>query len=155
MANNDFFTVVNFIKDRLLANTNVNTVVFATLQQKDFQEKNIYPIVHINPISAPITSSAVNYFTFEIGCFDQRDMSNDIATDKWDGQDDLQDNLNITYVILNDLINYLRNQNNDSLIELESTTDLTPLLLNDLNVLDGWIVNITLTIPNNTFCETI
>jgi len=145
---NAFYLVTDFIRKRLSENPNVNTVVFARTDEKDLYKKNIYPIAHINPIEAPFTSSKVNTFSFEVGVFDQRDISNDLVIDKFEGNDNVQDNLNITYMILDDLVRYVRDYNNDLNIELASVTAAKPLLFTDINILDGWVITITLKIPN-------
>ena len=145
---NQFYLVVDFLRQRLENNPNVNTVVFSRTDEKDLYKKSIYPLVQINPTSAPMTSSQVSYFSFEIACLDQRDISKSITTDKFDGNDNIQDNLNITYTILNDLVSWLRLQNNNNYIELESVSDATPIIFNDYNLLDGWFITLTLKIPN-------
>lgn len=146
---NQFYLVVDFLRHRLENNPNNNTVIFGRTNEKDLYKKSIYPLTHINPVSAPMTSSQVSYFSFEIACLDQRDISKSITTDKFEGNDNFQDNLNITYTILNDLVNYIRIQNNNYNIEIESVSDATPIIFNDYNLLDGWFITITLKIPNN------
>ena len=146
---NAFYLVVDFLRSRLEDNPNNNTVVFGRTEDKDLYKKSIYPLTHINPVSAPMSSSQVSYFSFEIACLDQRDISKSVATDKFEGNDNLQDNLNITYTILNDLVNYIRLQNNNYNIEIESISDASPIIFNDYNLLDGWFISITLKIPNN------
>lgn len=146
---NQFYLVVDLLRERLQNNPNVNTVVFSRTDEKDLYKKSIYPLVQINPISAPMNSSQVSYFSFEIAALDQRDISKSITTDKFEGNDNIQDNLNITYTILNDLVSWLRLQNNNNYIELDSVSDATPILFSDFNLLDGWFLTITLKIPNN------
>ena len=146
---NAFYLVVDFLRNRLESNPNNNTVVFGRTEDRDLYKKSIYPLTHINPVSAPMSSSQVSYFSFEIACLDQRDISKSVATDKFEGNDNLQDNLNITYTILNDLVNYIRLQNNNYSIEIESVSDAQPIIFNDYNLLDGWFISLTLKIPNN------
>ena len=146
---NAFYLVVDFLRSRLEDNPNNNTVVFGRTEDKDLYKKSIYPLTHINPVSAPMSSSQVSYFSFEIACLDQRDISKSIPTDKFEGNDNLQDNLNITYTILNDLVNYIRLQNNNYNIEIENISDASPIIFNDYSLLDGWFISITLKIPNN------
>lgn len=146
---NQFYLVVDLIKERLINNVNCNTVVFGATDDKDLYKKSIYPLAHINPTSAPMSSSQVSYFTFEIACLDQRDISKAPVLDKFDGNDNIQDNLNITYTILNDLVTWLRLQNNDYGVELDSVGDASPIIFKDHNTLDGWFITLTLKIKNN------
>jgi hypothetical protein len=146
---NAFYLVVDFLRSRLEDNPNNNTVIFGRTEDKDLYKKSIYPLTHINPVSAPMSSSQVSYFSFEIACLDQRDISKSVTNDKFEGNDNLQDNLNITYTILNDLINYIRLQNNNYNIEIEDVSDASPIVFSDFNLLDGWFITLTLKIPNN------
>ena len=146
---NQFYLVVDLLKERLQNNVNCNTVVFGKTEDKDLYKKSIYPLAHINPTSAPMNSSQVSYFTFEVACLDQRDISKAPVLDKFDGNDNIQDNLNITYTILNDLVTWLRLQNNSSGIELDSVGDASPIIFNDHNILDGWFITLTLKIKNS------
>lgn len=145
---NQFYLVVDLIKERLQNNPNCNTVVFARTEDKDLYKKSIYPFVHINPVPATMNSQ-VSSFTFEIGALDQRDISKSTILDKFEGNDNLQDNLNITFTILNDLVGWLRSQNNEYMIELISVSDAQTIIFNDYNLLDGWFITIKLDIPNN------
>jgi len=145
---NQFYNAIEVLKQRLEANTNVNTVVFGQIA-KDVYKKNVYPLCHINAVDAQLGSNAASLFTFEIAALDQRDISKSIATDKFDGNDNIIDNLNITFTILNDLISYLQHQNNDLGIELVSVNNANPILFKEYNTLDGWICNITISVPSN------
>ena len=146
---NQFYLTVDLLRDRLEGNENVNTVVFGRTEDRDLYKKSIYPLVHINPTSAPMNSTQVSYFSFEIAALDQRDISKEPITDKFEGNDNLQDNLNITYTILNDLVTWLKLNNNSNYIELESVSDASPIVFKDHNLLDGWLITVTLKIPNN------
>jgi hypothetical protein len=71
-----------------------------------------------------------------------------VPLNKFDGNDNYVDNLNITSTIINDLVNYLRLQNNDDLIELVSVTDANRVEDSDFNLLDGWFITLKLSVPN-------
>jgi len=144
---NTFYKSVEFLKNRFEQNEFVNTIAFGVPDEKDFYKKCIYPLVHINLVSAN-TRKGVGVFEYEIAALDQRDHS------KIDNQDkfyhtNLQDNLNLTYHILSDVILNLRSQNNIDLIQIENITNYTPLYLKEVNGLDGFYVRITLVLPLN------
>lgn len=148
--NNAFYLALNLIKERLESNPLVNTTIFARLDEKDLYKKQIYPICHIIPVSAPYTTSQVTHFTFDIGAFEQRDIvKNETTTEKFNGNDNVIDNLNLTSSILIDLVSYLETQNNEDRIELINVGSITPIQYNDFNILDGWTIQITLQIPND------
>lgn len=144
---NQFYLTIDLIKQRLLNNVNVNTVIEARDGDKDLYKKNIYPLAVVNPTSADFSNSRVTFFTFEVAVLDQRDISKEPG-DKYNGNDNYIDNLNITSAIINDLVNYLRLQNNDDLIELVSVTDANKVEMSGYNLLDGFYITIKLSIPN-------
>lgn len=146
--NNAFYLALEFIKTRLIENPLVNTCIFGRTDEKDLYSKNIYPLVHINPRSAGF-NGAVSIFKFEVAVLDQRDLSkNFIDYDKF-YDSNIQDNLNLCYSILNDLVLHLKSQNNSDIIELLSVSDAMPVLYKDNNILDGWFVEVAIMIPNN------
>ncbi len=144
---NQFYLTIDLLKQRLLNNVNVNTVIEARDGDKDLYKKNIYPLAVVNPTSADFSNSRVTFFTFEVAVLDQRDISKEPG-DKYNGNDNYIDNLNITSAIINDLVNYLRLQNNDDLIELVSVTDANKVEMSGYNSLDGWFITLKLSVPN-------
>lgn len=146
---NDFYKCVELLRERLQSNPLVNTTIFARTEEKDLYKKNLFPIAHINPTGSPYSTSQVNQFTFEIGVFEQRDINKVDTQTKFEGNDNVIDNLNTCFAVLNDLVTYLRNQNNEDNIELISISNFQPLLFQDFNLLDGWAVTLTLQIPNS------
>jgi hypothetical protein len=146
---NEFYLAVDLIRERLQNNPLVHTTIFARTEEKDLYKKNIFPIAHINPTSSPFSNSQVTQFTFEIGVFEQRDITNTNPETKFEGTDNVIDNLNTCYAILNDLITYLQTQNNDNNIQLVAISNIQPLLFKDFNILDGWAVTLTLQVPNS------
>ena len=153
MATNNFYKAVELIKDRLQSNPLVNTVIFARTNEKDLYKKQIYPITHIVPTSTPFINKQVTQHTFEVGAMNERDIPATNKLTKFEGDDNVIDNLNTCHSILNDLINFLYNRDNsDDRIELVSVSNFEPLLFTDFNILDGWVVSITLQIPNDDIC---
>ncbi len=145
---NSYLTVGQFLYERLINNPNVNTVAFGNLDSVDLNKKTIYPLAYLNVLSAPMNSSFVDTFIFEVAVLDQRDVSNSQIVDKFNGNDNLQDNLNICYAILSDLVKQLRDYHNDEGIELESVTAAEPVEQPTVNLLDGWRLSLTLKIKN-------
>ena len=151
---NQFYNAVELIKARLENNPQVNTVIFARTEEKDLYKKSIFPIAHINPTEMPFRNSQVSMFTFEVGVFEQRNINKENTDTKFEGNDNVIDNLNICHTILNDLVTYLTIQDNEFNIMLDSVTSATPLLMKDFNILDGLVLSITLMAPNDviTIC---
>jgi aspartyl aminopeptidase len=143
-----YYKIVELLRNRLQQNPDVNTVIHGDFSQADKNKKNIYPLAIINPVSASFGNANVNEFTFEIAVLDQRDLSTDEIKDKFLGNDNEIDNLNMCHAVLNGLINYIRNSYNDDDIELIAASSVTPLIFTNLNILDGWGLTITVSIPN-------
>lgn len=143
-----YFKVVELLKNHLIDNPDVNTVMHGAFSEADYAKKNIYPLAVINPVSSDISNGQINQFTFEIGCFDKRDISKSEVVDKFVSNDNEIDNLNTTHAVLNKLVNYLRLLYNDDNINLVSASNLVPLIFDNINVLDGWGLTLTLEIPS-------
>jgi len=147
--NNNFYKISERIKEVLNENPLVNTIIYARNEEADILKNNLYPLAHINPQPSPYSNSAVNTFVFEIGILNQRTRDNRHNDTKYLGNDNLIDNHNTCYSILNEFLTVLSVDNDDSIYML-SVSDLTPIYLQHVNGLDGYAVTITLQIANNT-----
>lgn len=146
---NNFYKIIELVRARLADNPMVNTLIFARVEEKDLYKKNLYPLAHIIPQASPWTTQQVNQVSLQIRVVEQRDINKMHTNTKFEGNDNVLDNLNVCHTIINDLLTYLSLQNNDDYIELISVSNLEPILFSDHNILDGWGVTITLSIPND------
>lgn len=80
---------------------------------------------------------------------DIRNVSKVKSNDKFLGNDNEIDNLNTCHAIINYAITKMQLNRNEFDIEIENVSDLSPILLEFTNMLDGWKVDLTLSIPNN------
>ncbi len=144
----EFYTTIDFLKSLLQEDINVHTVLHGLKSTMDINKKNIFPIAHIQVTNSTIQSGYVG-FTFEVVAVDLRNISKQMVTDKWLGNDNELDNLNTTHAILNRLLTKLRNTRNDFKIELNNEPSLQPIIFEETNLLDGWRTEIELIIPNN------
>jgi hypothetical protein len=132
----------------------VNTITQGT-DIIDNVKKNIFPLAHINILNASAPGQS-NTFTFEIAVLDIRNVSKVKSNNKFLGNDNEIDNLNTCHAIINYAITKMQLSRNQFDIEIENISDLTPILLEFTNMLDGWKVDLTLSIPNNAMsicCE--
>lgn len=146
---NNYYRIIELVRARLAENPMVNTLIFARVEEKDLYKKNLYPLAHIIPQASPWTTQQVNQVSLQIRVVEQRDINKLHTNTKFEGNDNILDNLNVTHTIINDLLTYLSLQNNEDYIELVNVSNLEPILFNDHNLLDGWGVTITLSIPND------
>jgi hypothetical protein len=144
----EFYTTIGFLKSLLQEDINVHTILHGLKSTMDINKKNIFPIAHIQVTNSTIQSGYVG-FTFEVVAVDLRNVSKQMVTDKWLGNDNELDNLNTTHAILNRLLTKLRNTRNDFKIELNNDPSLQPIIFEETNLLDGWRTEIELIIPNN------
>jgi len=143
-----FYRITQRIKDILTADPDVNTVFFGVDNYRDLYKKAIYPVAHINPVGSNFSSSQQNVVTLEISVLDQRDLSkNSNIESKWLSNDNQIDTLNTAHAVLNRLMATLRYTYNDG-IEILSSTDAVPVIFRELDLVDGWLMTVTLAIPN-------
>lgn len=144
----EFYTVIDFLKKLLQEDINVHTILHGLKSTLDISKKNIFPIAHIQVTSSTPDIGFVS-FTFEVVVVDVRNVSKQVVTDKWLGNDNELDNLNTTHAVLNRLLTKLRNSNNEFNIQLNNEPTCQPIIFEETNLLDGWRTDIELIIPNN------
>jgi hypothetical protein len=143
---NHYYKCLNFLRDNLKDAPFVNTITQGT-DIVDNVKKNIFPLAHVNIINSSIGQDVT--MTFEVAVLDIRNISKKKSNDKFIGNDNEIDNLNTCHAILNYLITKIRLERNDDDIEVQEISELSPILMEFTNMLDGWKCNITLSIPNN------
>jgi hypothetical protein len=142
-----FYLSIQLLKDLLEEDINVHTIVHGLKSTMDINKKNIFPLAHLQVTSSTADNQFIS-FTFEVAVLDIRNISKKIVTDKFLQNDNELDNLNTTHSVLNRLITKLRLINNDDKIELNNTPTITPIIFEEMNLLDGWRTEIELIIPN-------
>ena len=144
---NEFYTVADFLKNQLLLDINVNTVTHESTTEIDLFKKAIYPIANVLIVSAIVQQGQL-IFNWKIHVLDQRNVSKTASSDKWLRNDNELDNLNTTFAVMNRLITRLRLQRNEFDIEMVNDPSPLPVELEFLNGLDGWEMDLSLSIPN-------
>jgi len=148
---NSFYTVIDFLKNHLIDDQDVNTVIHGVVNDIDISsKKNIYPLAHINVTGASYPTNLIS-FNFTVNILDQRNISKITSSDKWLRNDNELDNLNTCHAVVSRLIQKLKVNYNDYDIELVNEPSPTPVIYEYTNTLDGWSVEIQLSIPN-TIC---
>lgn len=145
--NNTFYTLVDFLVTQFKAHPLVHTVVFGTVDVRDIAKQNIFPLVHIRPTGIDLGQTIITS-QFEIAVINQRNTPEELQTSKL-YSDNLVDNLNETYAILNSTIGDISNDNNDLDIDIISENKALPIIWSEKNTLDGWYTTIDVTIPND------
>jgi hypothetical protein len=143
-----YYLTIELLKELLQEDVNVHTIVHGLKSGMDINKKNIFPLAHLQVTSSTADNQFIS-FTFEVAVVDLRNISKKIVTDKWLQNDNELDNLNTCHAVLNRLVTKLRLQNNPDKIQLNNMPTLTPIIFEDMNLLDGWRTELELIIPNN------
>lgn len=143
---NSYYKAANILKSIIEDSKMVNTIIHGGTGELDTYKKAISPIAHINPIGRDFSSSQQNTYIFEIAVLDQRNISKFSEEDRFEGNDNEIDNLNLTDYVINYVVSKLRNQRTG--LELINTSTATPLILKHTNLLDGWLIQITVAVEN-------
>lgn len=142
-----FYLTIQLLKDLLEEDINIHTIVHGLKSTMDINKKNIFPLAHLQITSSTADNQYIS-FTFEVAVLDIRNISKKIVTDKFLQNDNELDNLNTTHAVLNRLLTKLRLRNNIDKIEINNTPIITPIIFEEMNLLDGWRTEIELIIPN-------
>ena len=145
---NSFYKVVEFLKSHFENDIFVHTITHGVIEDIDVDKKNIFPLVHFQVTSAQIVEGLI-VFTFQIHILDIRNISKKPITDKFLKNDNELDNLNTCFAITNKFLTKLRLQRNDDDIELYASSIPTSVEFQFTNLLDGWVFDVQLSIPNN------
>lgn len=143
----EFYNLVEFLVQRFQEHPLTHTVVFGTIDVRDISKQNIFPLVHIRPTGIDVGNQIVTA-DFEIAVVSQRNTPDEKNTSKIDN-DNLIDNLNETFAILNSIIFDIKGENNMDLINIESDNKANPIIWEEKNTLDGWYINISISIPTD------
>lgn len=143
---NSFYKVTQYLRDFLSQDQDVNTITKGDVNKIDISKKNIFPLAHINPTSAPVGNQLT--FVFEVSVLDIRNYSKEPSADKFLEQDNQYDILNTCHAVLNRLITRLRLLNDDDDITLLNEPTLLPIDEAYTNGLDGWFVELQISMPN-------
>lgn len=141
---NYYYKALDLLKTTFESCQFVNTITQG-LNVIDNQKKNVFPLVHINILSASLPQGTAN-FRFEISVVDIRNQSKEPVTDKFRGNDNEIDNLNTTFAIINEAVTKLRLSVDDFEFEIG---ELQPILMANTNALDGWRIEIGIGFSNN------
>ena len=149
----EFYDLVDSIYAELNSNDFVNTVTFGNIMDVDLAKQTIFPLAHIN-----IQNATFNQHTITLGMqVIAMDIVDETKQDKfatgsvpYKGLDNKHDVLNTQLGVINKLQSELRRGSlNDENYVLE--TDATATMFEDRfeNLLSGWALDLTITIPNN------
>ena len=147
---NQYTILFYYIKGLLEQDDLVNTITQGRFDELDIEKANIFPLVHMDIISANFVSEAVTSFNVQIAFLKKRDKVNEIKTDKFWKQDNEVDNFNETLAIANRLWLQLFRDLNKENITASLNAPLDKIDFEKTNTLDGWLLDFEVQMPNTT-----
>ncbi|MES2575670.1 MAG: hypothetical protein V4572_12045 [Bacteroidota bacterium] len=142
-------TVTKYIIDLFDSDNLVNTVAYGSLDDKYLGKNDVYPLVHITPTEASYEDNSFVKYTYEIAVVDIRYFGNNFSNKDEIFKDNLIDNLNTTDHIIRNFITTVRSGNTSDEIYLEMISTLSPVLFQDVHLLDGWFFTVEFVVPND------
>lgn len=150
-----FYQVTDKIKDLFLADPMINTVTIGDITEVDLNKQTIFPLAHLIVNSAALNGSTM-VFDFTAICMDIVDYNKNIAKEEGEvfyGNTDLHDVWNTQLAVCNRFIESIRRGGAYSdLFQLDGSVTATPFKDRFENLLAGWAVDFTITLPNTEIC---
>jgi hypothetical protein len=156
----NLYLVLEKVNEYLSAHPLINNVSFGDIDDIDLRKQTIFPLAHVIVRDAQFQGQYFNtvVFTLDILVMDIVDVDkNDIRTevDPFYGQDNLQDVLNSTLVVLNSLTQDLvKGDLYTEMYQIDGPPSCVPFLDRFENKLAGWLMTLTIKTANNeiTIC---
>ena len=156
----NLYLILEKVNEYLSAHPLINNVSFGDIDDIDLRKQTIFPLAHVIVRDAQFQGQYFNtvVFTLDILVMDIVDVDkNDIRTepDPFYGQDNLQDVLNSTLVVLNSLTQDLvKGDLYTEMYQIDGVPSCVPFLDRFENKLAGWMMTLTIKTANNeiTIC---
>lgn len=144
-----FYKITQIIKDELLSDYNINTVSTGDITDVNLYKFDIFPIGHIIINSVEDAEQTLT-FSVSILAADIVNKSKELTTDRFKGNDNLQDILNTQLTVLNKLIQRLRKGTlYEEKYQLLGNPQLTPFYERFENQLAGWTADVSIQLHND------
>jgi len=147
---NDFYNLLEKIKDALRENPNVNTVTFGNLMEVDLDKTSIFPLAHmiVNDISFSDRVATANLEVLFVDVVDDNKEENKF--DNFYLNNNLQDIMN-TQLSVGNLLQARMRKGDLFSDKFQVLTDVSARPFYDRfeNQLAGWGFTFTIEIPNN------
>jgi hypothetical protein len=150
----NLYLILEKVNEYLSAHPLINNVSFGDIDDIDLRKQTIFPLAHVIVRDAQFQGQYFNtvVFTLDILVMDIVDVDkNDIRTeaDPFYGQDNLQDVLNSTLVVLNSLTQDLvKGDLYTEMYQIDGIPSCVPFLDRFENKLAGWLMTLTIKTAN-------
>ena len=144
-----FYQLTTTIKDKLLNDSNINTVTTGDITDIDLNKQTIFPLAHII-VNNVTTQEQVLSFNITIMAMDMINEYKDAETDIFVGNDNEQDVLNTQLAVLNRIIVLLRRGSlYTTKYQLDGDPSCEPFYERFENKLAGWAATMNILIEND------
>lgn len=145
---NQYTELLYYIKSLGEADTYINTILKGNTI--DLNKIDIYPLLNIVIDSGSFPSNGTISFEVVLECVSIRDKNNEVVNDKFWEQDNEVDNHNETLASLNRIWAIMNKDFTENNITASDVPTLEKITGEKMDVLDGWSMSFTVTMPNVT-----
>lgn len=147
---NQYTQILYYLKELAERDGFVNTVKQGEISELDIEKTNIYPLVNIAVTGGGFTNGSTILFNIDLRCLTIRDINKEVVNDKFWKNDNEVDNLNETLAVLNRMWTTMYRDFDENNITASENPTLEPLIYDEKNILDGWVLTFTIEVPNTT-----
>lgn len=149
----EFYDLIDKLYEELNSNDFVNTVTFGNIMDVDLAKQSIFPLSHINIQDAVFGEHTIT-FSMQVIAMDLVDETKEdkfaATSEPQKGLDNKHDVLNTQLGVINRLQSKLRRGDlNDDNYVLDTNATATMFEDRFENLMAGWALNLTISIPNN------
>ena len=152
---NNFYNLIDTIKQLLSTSEFNNKVTFGDITDVDLGKLTNFPLIHMIIDEATINERTID-FTLRVVAADVMDVNKDyLADNEYYGNNNMQDILNTQLSVITRLINQLRRLDlvDNNYLRVEGGVTATPFLDRFENELAGWEATVAVTAKNDiTIC---
>ena len=141
---NQLTELYRYIKQLAEADSQVNKVT----KRQDLAKETIFPLVNVIIESGGFTNGSTVNFNVELSCFDIRNISKEIQTDDFWGNDNEVDNHNLAIAVLNRLWNKMYRDFEENNITASENPSFELGSFEAPKLLDGARLTFAVEVPN-------
>lgn len=146
---NQYSELLTYLKQLLESDSLVNTVTKGDISELDLNKMDIAPIAHVLVTNPNFNNAQAITFDVELTVLDVVDISKDIVTDKFWGNDNEVDVLNETLAIINRVYSKLLRDFDDKGFTAIQNAVAQEVSANKDNMI-GWTLPFQVIMPNDT-----
>ena len=143
---NQLTELYRYIKELAEADSQVNKVT----KKQDLAKETVFPLVNVIIESGGFTNGSTVNFNVELSCFDIRNISKEIQTDDFWGNDNEVDNHNLAIAVLNRLWNKMYIDFEENNITASENPSFELGSFEAPKLLDGARLTFSVEVPNTT-----